>query len=123
MTNNRKTLTDRINTFITLSGDDDKLFARYGYKLIQIFETEFNNSNNIEHDLQIKPNFTTRFQEIYVSGLIDQYAPNAYIPWVIDDKYDKNNIWYYCSEYGDKFKNPWFYSSKYPGLKGRGIYV
>ena len=99
-----------LDKIIAETADDNKLFARYGFKFYDCME------NNPEQSLVYltkTPNFQNEFQLVFMSGLVDHFYKKNKPEWVSDKRLDK----------------PWSYLSNYendnylPELTKRGIYV
>lgn len=98
---------------------DDKLFARYAFK----FYDEIN--NNIDKSLQYvfnMPKFKSKFQLIFMSGLIEHFYKNNLPSWIVDDKLSAP--WGYISGYNINESSYEKNNGNYlPELTKRGIYA
>lgn len=104
----------RFNSVAKTCGDNDKLYARYGYKFM--YDLEETDPKIVFEELKKKPLFRTKFQEIYTNGLIAHFFGEDFLPWMNSDKLEYD--WFYAGDLTDKK----FYKT-FDELKTRGIYV
>lgn len=83
-----------INEIIDETVNDNRLFARYGYKFFKCIKK---NPELCRKLIDNEPNFKNDFQKIFMSGLVEHFYKNNKPSWVINDKLARP--WGYMSEY------------------------